>query len=402
MNVLHVVRPAEGGMKNHIISLLENLDQSCYQTYLACPNCAEWQSALFGSGVNLLDLPLKGEISPLPDFRCILKLAGIIRQHKIHVVHTHGMKAGLVGRAAANLGRYSLSSGDTGRGRFLPYTIVTVHNSVYNYAIPGYQKQVIAFLQRRLVKNTHRFITVSQALKTEITAWEGIPEEAVQVIYNGISFEAFQKECSPFVKLQLGLHPLQPVVGTVARLAPQKGVDVFVEAAFLVARIVDNVQFLVVGEGPLKNVLKNQAEKLGLNNRLVFAGHFPDITEIYPIIDVFAVPSLSEGLSITTMEAMAAKRPIVASAVGGIPELISHRHTGFLVPPGDHQALAHGILELLKRPKWAEKLACTAQKKAQSQFTVSQMVDRTQRLYQEAAEEMGLARPAGRFIHARV
>ncbi|WP_214659160.1 glycosyltransferase family 4 protein [Candidatus Formimonas warabiya] len=402
MNILHVVRPAEGGMKNHVLSLLKHLDKEKYHFVLCCPDGEEWGSLLSGTGVQVRECPLKGEISPWSDVHSILKLVNMIKSLNIDVVHTHGMKAGLVGRIAGQLVR---SSGKIGGGHrpFAspgPYLISTVHNSIYQYALPEYQKRFLSTLQKYLARQTDKFVTVSQALKTEIMAWEGIQEKNIEVIYNGIPVDSFTKKSSPYLKIRLGLNPITPVVGTVARLAPQKGVEFFVQAAFLVSQIIDTVQFLVVGEGPLKKELQRQAERLGLRGKIIFTGHYADVSEIYPLMDVFAVPSLSEGLSITTIEAMAAQRPIVASAAGGIPELISHRQTGFLVPPGDHQALAHGILELLKRPKWSEKLAKAARQKAQAQFTIEQMVRQTDDLYQQIAGGREIAGFQRRYAHA--
>lgn len=506
MNVMHVVRPAEGGMKNHVLSLLQHLDKTRYNLFLACPGAEEWGDILSASGVPVayqpqkgrpvsgenskplpqekpysyhqvqstgcptaklisqrelsknhrecssrltvtgisrtnvfsagqgqpvcsrvdsacqvdsdysqegsasqvnpagdqdqypdspdlsesgatadaepdrfgittLELPLKGEISPLGDIRAIIRLAKWIRQHRIDILHLHGMKAGLVGRLAVLLLSLTYS------GQHLPVVFQTVHNSVYSYPMPAMKKRFLALIQRFLARQTHLFITVSGALKQEIMIWEGVPEEKVRVVYNGIPVEKFQKGNSPFLKLHLGLNPDRPVVGTVARLAPQKGVASFIKAAAMVKQLVDGVQFLVVGEGPLKAELQREAKKLGLGEIMVFAGFYPDISQIYPLIDVFVVPSLSEGLSITTIEAMASRRPIVASYTGGIPELIRHRQSGLLVSPGDHQALAHSILEFLKRPLWAKSLAAEAQQSAQSLFSLEKMVAETEALY---------------------
>ncbi|MGI6713424.1 MAG: glycosyltransferase family 4 protein [Bacillota bacterium] len=400
MNILHVVRPAEGGMKNHVTALMENLDHSRYNMFLAGPGANDWQAELQNQGIQYIPLPLKGEISPWHDLGSMIKLANIIKRNQIHIVHTHGMKASLVGRGAVQLARRISRISGYREHRIDPFVIAAVHNSVYNYGMPEYKKRFIAFLQRRLAKNTHRFVTVSQALKNEITNWENIPEDFVRVIYNGISPENFQKQKSPLLKMKLGLNPVVPVVGTIARLAPQKGIKYFIQGAALLTQVIDRVQFLIVGDGPLKKKLEYEAEQLGIREKIIFTGYYSDISQIYPLIDVFVVPSLSEGLSITTIEAMAAHRPIVACAVGGIPELISHRQNGYLVPPENHQALAQGILELLKRPKWAEKLAHAAWKKAQSNFTVDVMIKETDRLYREAAEEMGISDMQGRFAHA--
>lgn len=393
MNILHVVRPADGGMKNHVLTLMDNLDENRYNMFLACPDAGDWKKKINKQNIIPVELPLKGELSPRADLNCIIHLAGLIKDKGIHIVHTHGMKASLVGRLAARLAR------SFGAKQGTPMVLAAVHNSVYNYSMPKIEKKMISMLQRYLARHTHRFITVSEALKTEIMFWEGINEENIRVIYNGISIDTFQKEKSPCLKLKLGLNPIRPVVGTVARLAPQKGVSFFIQAAFLVSQLVEEAQFLVVGDGPLMAELQEEAERFGLEETIVFAGFYPDISEIYPLIDVFVVPSLSEGLSITTIEAMAAQRPIVATATGGLPELISHHKTGLLVPPGDHQALAYGILELLKRPRWAKKLATSAREKAVTSFTIHRMVEDTDRLYQDIARELEIVQP-GRIVHA--
>jgi glycosyltransferase involved in cell wall biosynthesis len=393
MNILHVVRPADGGMKNHVLTLLKHLDPNRYNMFLACPHAGEWQKKIKNPNIKLVELPLKGELSPLADLNSICQLAALMKTNKIHLVHTHGMKAGLVGRLAARLARRSDPHQE------IPLTLATVHNSVYNYDLPKIEKKTISILQRYLARHTHRFITVSEALKTEIMLWEGINEENIRVIYNGIPIDTFQKEKSPYLKLKLGLNPIHPVVGTIARLAPQKGVSFFIQAAFFIAQLVDDVQFLVVGDGPLKFQLLEEAERLGLQERMIFTGFYPDISHIYPLIDVFVVPSLSEGLSITTIEAMAAERPIIASDTGGLPELISHHRTGLLVPPGDHQALAYAIFELLKRPRWAQGLARAAREKAKASFTIERMVAETERLYRDIARELKILEP-GRMVHA--
>ncbi|MGI6686606.1 MAG: glycosyltransferase family 4 protein [Bacillota bacterium] len=390
MNILHLVRPAEGGIKNHLLSLLRHLDKTKYKLVLACPKGDEWNPYLKNTDVEVVEIPLKGHFSLFSDMHSVFKLIELVKEKEIHLIHTHGMKAGLVGRIAASFCKRHA----------LPYLLSTVHNSIYQYQMPEYRRQMIAKVQQCLSYKTDKFITVSQALKKEIMLWEGVPEDKIQVIYNGINTEFFNKKTTPYDKIRLGLNPVFPVVGTVARLAPQKGIKHFIQAAFQVSQVVDQVQFLVVGDGPLRRELEHQASKIGLRDKIIFTGHYQNISEIYPLIDVFVMPSLSEGLSISLIEAMAAKRPIVASATGGIPELIVHREFGLLVPPGNQQALAQGILELLKRPKWSEKLAEAAGQRARSQFTIEKMVQQTEEIYLEIAQGGVTKDQERRYAHA--
>jgi len=391
MNILYVVRPADGGIKNHVLSLLRHLDKSKYKITLACPQKEEWKTQLVDTGIEVVEIPLKGDLSFCADLKCIRQLMNVIKNRKIDLVHTHGMKAGIVGRIAGLLFR----------GPAAPSLLSTVHNSVYCYRMSDLRRHMIGRVQRYLAQKTDKFITVSHALKREIMQWEGVPDERVKVIYNGIRIEAFNKKITPYAKIRLGLNPVFPVVGTVARLAPQKGLEYFIQAAFLVSQVVDQVQFLIAGSGPLRKKLEQDAYKLGLKDKIVFTGYCPDISEIYPIIDVFVMPSLSEGLSISLIEAMAARRPIAATAVGGIPELIEHRKTGILVPPGNAQALAQGIMELLKRTKWAEKLAEAAYQKARNNFTIEKMVQQTEDIYREIGLEGEMGDVERRYAHAQ-
>lgn len=389
MKILHVVRPAEGGMKNHVLSLLRHLDKRKYRMILACPQAEEWRSLLADSDVEVVELSLKGNLSLVSDMQNVLQLKHLIKEQEVDLVHTHGMKAGLVGRIA----------GCSLKGRFMPYILSTIHNSIYQYRMPVYQKHVISTVQRCLARQTDGFITVSQALKREIMLWEGVPQDKIRVIYNGIKTDMFHKSLSPYHKIRLGLNPALPVVGMVARLAPQKGADYFVQAAYLISQVIDSVQFLVAGDGPLKEELQREAVKLGIKDKIIFAGHQADTSEIYPLIDVYAAPSISEGLSTGVIEAMAAKRPIVATAVGGIPELITHRETGLLIPPGNPQALAQGILELLKRPIWSAQLAKSARQKAVHQFTMENMVGQTEDFYQRIVEGREIRDVHRRYAH---
>lgn len=404
MNILHVVRPAEGGMKNHIISLLRHLDKSIYHITLACPQKDEWAADLSGTDVKLVELPLKGNLSLRSDIENVKNLMQIIKDNDIHLVHTHGMKAGLVGRIAACYLHLMGGKSTTGRSHVRPYLIATVHNSIYQYPMPRLQRQMVGKVQKCLAHQTDGFITVSQALKKEIEQWEGIPEEKIQVIYNGIKPDFFKlMKAAPQEKLRLGLNPTLPVVGTVARLAPQKGVEYLLRAAQAVLQVMEGVQFLIVGDGPLRKDLENEAERLGIGDRVVFTGHHPDILKVYPCMDVFVMPSLSEGLCISVIEAMAAKIPIAASAVGGLPELIEHRKTGLLVPARSPQALAQSILELLYRPKWAEILAEAAGQKAKNNFTMEKMVQQTADVYRQfylPEKEKGLEEVEKRLAHA--
>ncbi|GAW91346.1 glycosyltransferase, partial [Calderihabitans maritimus] len=305
INVLHVLRPAEGGMKEHVLSLLRNCDFWKYNLMVACPEYGEMTRELRNAGATVFPVTLKGETNPFTDWHAMHHLRQIIQQNRVHVVHTHGARAGLVGRLAA-------------RQAQAPVTLVTVHNFIYNGSASWWKKKIFARIQRQLARTTDHHIAVSRALAREIAAVEKIPPEKISTIYNGIDLRRFKPvvDCHR-MKKELGLNLRAPVVGVVARLIPAKGVSLFLQAAARIRLYFPDAQFVIVGDGPQRNQLEEEARRLNLIPGTVFTGFRRDVPQLLPLMNVFVVPSYSEGQSIGTLEAMAARRPVVATRAGG-------------------------------------------------------------------------------------
>ncbi|MHB1127623.1 MAG: GT4 family glycosyltransferase PelF [Bacillota bacterium] len=378
INVMHIMRPAEGGMKDHVLNLVRRHNSERYNIIIGCPPSAGMQEAFHDLGVQTYSLELSGEISPQRDLRLIQSLTRVFIEHQIQIVHTHGIKAGLVGRwAAARAG--------------VPAVVATVHNFLYGEKVPPWRRAAYTAAQRWLARGTDHFITVSQALAGEITRKEGAPPERVSTIYNGIDLGRFQMIIDYARKKQeLGLQVKAPVVGTVARLIPQKGVDCFLRAALIVKFFMPDVQFLIVGDGPQRQELEEEARSMNLAHDVVFTGFRSDVPQILPLLNVFVAPSLSEGLSIATLEAMAARRPVVASAVGGLKEIVIPGRTGLLVEPNDPEALADAVLGLLKSPRKAQAYGTSAREMVEQKFQVQTMVKQTENIYERLIHEKGL------------
>lgn len=379
INVLHVLRPAEGGMKEHVLSLLRNCDFWKYNLMVACPEYGEMTRELRNAGATVFPVTLKGETNPFTDWHAMHHLRQIIQQNRVHVVHTHGARAGLVGRLAA-------------RQAQAPVTLVTVHNFIYNGSASWWKKKIFARIQRQLARTTDHHIAVSRALAREIAAVEKIPPEKISTIYNGIDLRRFKPvvDCHR-MKKELGLNLRAPVVGVVARLIPAKGVSLFLQAAARIRLYFPDAQFVIVGDGPQRNQLEEEARRLNLIPGTVFTGFRRDVPQLLPLMNVFVVPSYSEGQSIGTLEAMAARRPVVATRAGGLPELVRHGETGLLVNPGDWKGMADHILQLLNNPLQAEKLGSNARRLVEDEFDVSHMAGRTFALYDRLLREKGIS-----------
>ncbi|MFZ5647683.1 MAG: glycosyltransferase [Bacillota bacterium] len=370
IRIMHVVRPSDGGIKKHIITLIDRSDRKNFEHMVACPPGATADS-FKEKGIPTFVLPLKGELNFASDVATVKILAALFRENRVEIAHAHGYKAGLVGRVAAVL------SG-------VPAMVMTVHNSIFASWTSPWKNFIYAAGDRILSCFTDRIIAVSGALAGEIVGREGVSPKKVIVIYNGISHDDF---CFPpdrrFLEKTTGIPCGDRVVGTVARLAPQKGVGDFIKAAAVLSRSLSGVSFLVVGDGPLRAELERQSKNLSLQGRLFFAGERGDIARIMPCLDVFVLSSVSEGLPLALLEAMAYCLPVVATRVGGIPEVISDGVNGLLVDPGDVAGLARSVDTLLRNRGKSRKIGAEGKNKLLEAFTDVKMTRATERVYSD-------------------
>lgn len=378
IKILHVVRPAAGGMKNHLIDLVKRTDKTRFDVTVACPPNSQLWETLYQMNVKVIPIPLVGEISPAKDYAAISSLIKHLHSTRTMILHAHSSKGALVGRVAAAIAR-------------TPVVVFTAHNSIFYEEWPEWKKKLFASVERFLSRFTDRIITVSEALKQELIEREGLQSKQLTTIYNGIDVERFSNKIDLMaVRKSMNIPELGPIIGTIARLAPQKGVSYFLKAASLLKEY--QVNFLVVGDGPLKEELQQEAIELGLQNRVTFAGHREDIPDILATLDVFVLPSVTEGLPLTILEAMAAGKPVVATKVGGIPEAIVQRKTGIIVPPKDPEALAVALAGLLGERERMVRMGIAGQKLVKEKFTIETMVERTVNLYSQLLEKQHLGK----------
>lgn len=379
IRVLHVLRQASGGMREHVTTLLKKMDSNLYSLMVACPKDTILDRDLVSKGVKIFYVNICESTNPIAEAKCLLKLVHIIKENRIHIVHSHGARAGLLGRTAALLAG-------------VPVSLCTVHNFVSQSNVPVWQKWLLHAAEKSLAAATTRYITVSQALEAEIARKGGIPSDKIEVVYNGVDLDKFNimLDCME-KKNQLGLKPNAVIIGTAGRLIPTKGISYFIKAARVIKDKYPATQFIIIGEGPERPSLEKLSKKLGMAKDIIFLGYRRDILAILPLINIFVVPSLSEGQSIVTLEAMAARRPVVAFDTGGIPELVTHHRTGILVPEKNIKELAKGIMEILENPKLGERLGNKARSVVEERFQQKVMVKKTEEIYKQCLLEKGVA-----------
>jgi glycosyltransferase involved in cell wall biosynthesis len=303
--------------------------------------------------VPTIPFPLGDGMNPLHDLRAMRHLKHLIRREQFDIVHLHGAKAGYVGRLAVR--------GIEPR----PAVLYTVHNHV----LPrnSLLKSALNTLERRLAPDTDRIIAVSDSLRREMCELQGVDDGRSVTIRNGIQGPA--PLTRRFARAVLGCEEDDRIViACIGRMVPEKGVDVLIEAfTILVSRGFD-AELVLIGDGPMLSHYQNLAGKIGLA-RVRFLGEVPDAAQLLPGIDIAVSPSRQEGLGLVAIEAMLAGRPVIASEVGGLPEVIIHGETGLLVPPEDPVLLASSLCYLISREDVRERMGRLGSLRAQEHFS---------------------------------
>ena len=302
-------------------------------------------------------------VSPVADGRALWALWRLLKEMQPDIVHSHSSKAGFLGRLAA-------------RAAGVPHIVHTPHGHIFEgYFSPVVTRAFIA-MERVAARWTDRIITLSDGeARDHLEQGIGRPGQFV-TIPSGVDLDAVTS--APPVRLVAG----GPVVGTVARLVPVKGLHYLIEAAPEILRRSPGARFLLVGDGEMRPDLEAQARALGLQDRIAFAGFREDIPSVLAGTDLVVLPSLNEGMGRVLVMAMVLGKPIVATRVGGVAELLGDGEAGVLVPARDPAALAEAISALLQDPPRARALGEAGRRRA-SRYSAAAMLDALARLYRE-------------------
>jgi glycosyltransferase involved in cell wall biosynthesis len=381
-----VARLNIGGPAVHIVNLATGLDPERFENQLIAgrPGLHEGDMGYLATqkGIDPLIIPELGrELSPLSDLRTTVKLARILRHDKPHIVETHTAKAGAVGRVAARLAG-------------VPIVIHVFHGHVFHSYFGPLKTGLFLNAERALARITDRIITVSPAQRRDIVQVYGIaPAERVLTIPLGLDLQPLRVAKQTYVgqfRSSLGVSDDTPLVGFVGRLTAVKSPGLFVEAARHVVDQCPRTRLVFVGDGELRSDLEQQVDTLGLAQHVLFAGWQADMLPIYADLDLLALTSLNEGTPVTVIEALASGTPVVATAVGGVPDVVMDQETGILVPSGDAEALAEAMLRLIRAPEWAQELALEGQQDVLKRFDLKRLTNDMASLYLALLEEKGI------------
>ena len=382
VNILHLItRLDRGGSADDTIVTVSDFHQKGYNVTLVSGQTLDptlklaeldWQK-----GKDWTEIPqLVRQINPIRDIKALFKIYTLIKHGRFQIVHTHSSKAGILGRLAAGLAG-------------VPIIVHTPHGHVfYGYygTIPSY---LFVLLERSWARFTDRIITLTEKGKQEHIQLRVAPADKFTVIPSGVELKDFLEvqKANPALRQELGISPEDRIVGSVGRFVPIKGYRYLLEAAKKILDQQSDIFFLLVGDGPLEQELKALAETLRIASRVIFAGYRENVAKMIALMDVFVLPSLNEGMGKVLVEAMAEGKPVVATEVGGVPEVVSDNLTGILCPPKDSHAMAEAILKLLRDKKLARKMGAEGRKRVYPRYDAKVMVENIERLYGELMKE---------------
>lgn len=380
VRVLHFINSfAVGGTERHVINLLRAHDDSRFDASIGClGQDRAFAAELAGTAGRIADFPISRLYGPAT-WRQQLRLAAHLRARRMQIVHSYGFYANCFAIPAARLAG-------------VPAIVASIRDTGAGWT--DNQKR----FERWILRMTDSIMTNADAVR-ELLAAQGCDPDKITVIPNGIDIERFAAAgAKSSLRADFDIPADARLVGVIARIDAVKGLEYFVDAAGRVARSHPDVRFVIVGHASQQpddqeylRMLRNRSREHGLEGRLVFTGNRTDVPGVLAELDISVLPSLTEGLPNAVLEAMAAGTPVIATRVGGVPEIIEYGTTGLLVPPRDAEALAGAIARTLDQPDLAQEWAKRARQQVMSQYSRERMARRTEDHYLEL-----LRRRAGR------
>ena len=382
-NVIHIhTLPVISGSGLNTYLTMRGMDKTAYNVELACAPGGKLIDLIRGQGMKVrLFKNLVQPLHPLKDLLGLIDLILFLKKKRYHIVHTHNSKAGFIGRLAA-------------KWAGVPIIVHTVHGFSFHEREPVWRQMLFRNLERLASHWCDRMIFISQplidwALRDRITR-----RGKILKIYSGIELDHFtpvQEKERNVLKKEWGIKGEAPVIGIVSKLWEGKGHATLIHAFEGLKQEIPEAVLVIVGEGPLREKLSDLACGLGLKDSVLFTGFQMDVRRIMATFDVAVLPSFFEGMGRVLLEAMAMEKPVVASSVGGIPDLVHHGKTGLLVTPGSVSELKSTLLTLIQNPALAREMGREGRKRISEEFSAGRMAQSIERLYRELLQRKGIS-----------
>lgn len=360
MQITHDLRI--GGLQRVILDLCKNISRDRFEVSVCClRQKSEFAEEIEAQGIPVILLPQKKKGT---DYLSFLKLYRILKSKRPDIIHLHNSQPLIDGTISALMAHK-------------PKIVYTDHARDFP------DKQRIMFIEGILSKFVNQIVGVSDHTAKNLMKYERMNPKKIVTIVNGIDEKKYRININKAKKKEeLGITRFGPIIGLFGRLCSQKGIIYLLRAAPDIIKHYPNLLVLIVGEGPLRESLEIESEKLNIGGNVKFVGPRLDIPEILSILDVYVLSSLWEGLPLVLLEAMAAGIPIVTTRVGGIPSVIMNDDSGILVEPRRPDLLGQAIVNVLSDKKIAKRLAKNAYIRFRKDFTVEKMLRRYEDIYE--------------------
>ena len=327
-----------------------------------------------GQGIEPIVIPEIADSASLGprDAIALWKLMRVVRQFRPHIIETHTAKAGLLGRLAGRL---------TGT----PVLIHTFHGHVLHGYYSPTANTLLRWAERALASMTTRIIAVSDQVRLDLIGYGVATPDKITVVPLGLDLAPFmdgQQRRGQF-KTELGVPQDAPLVGIVGRIFSIKNHALFVDAAVRVLQKIPDARFVIVGDGILRGDIEDRINRAGVAGCVFITGWRQDLPAIYASLDVLAVTSNNEGTPFAAIEAMAAGVPVVATNVGGMPDLVHDGETGLLVPPRDAEAFSRALIEILSDAVRRQRMGAAAREMVSQRFQIGRMIRDTHAVYED-------------------
>ena len=363
-----------GGPTHHVTLISRGLESRGFKTLLlkgqVAPGEAEMTEVISRSGVKPVEIEGLGRVvSPLQFLTAFLQLYRCFREFRPQVVHTHKTVAGGLARPAARLAG-------------VPIVVHTFHGNIFSGYYSNWKSKMIVLAERLLSLTTDVVVAVTSQQRRELLGFKITSPARLRNIPLGLDLHPFvqRNHRDDGFRAELGFSEHTPLAGMVTRLVPIKGIPVFLEAAQRVLEMLPNARFVIVGDGESRQELDLLTKKMGLSEFVRFTGFRSDTERVYSALDLVVLSSFNEGLSVTLIEAIAAGCYVVATRVGGVPDLVEHDGVGKVVEPGDSNALAQAMAQVLKDPR---RVPEASRENVQALYGISRLVEDLDQLYQK-------------------
>ncbi len=359
MRILHTEWSDDfGGQEKRVLSEATGLKERGHEVIIVCREHAKIRDEAIKAGIEVKTLPLRHSY----DISSLISLSAFIKKREIHILNTHSSIDSWIGSIAARLAG-------------VPVLVRTRHLN-----IP---------LKRNILNFVHylpdAYITCGEEMRKRLVEECHFPARMIVSIPTGVDERFFSTKRNPNGKRRFGINPESPIIVNIGILRKVKGHEVTIKAARILSKVIPDAKFLLVGDGPGRKRLHQMVDEMGLKN-VIFTGFLPDVKEVLEVADISVLSSWSEGIPQSLLQSMAAGVPVVATRVGGVPEVVIDGENGFLIDPGDYEGLAERI-NMILNDGIDEHILAKAKETVRHNHTRKKMLDKIESLYERLLSE---------------